>query len=957
MPISSYSTPTVNYSITNATVSIDEARDQIQPFSFLDFINYTKVDYSPEEYSTFYTSYIKEWYSTKDLTQEEQVNEFKTFYTNFIKEIVLNFTTESERRFLSKIDFDNPTDLDIALPFYANKIREIVLFYKNKRDEGKYVIDRNKIKGSSSGVERAIFDNVYNFVFGSQDTLSTSGIQLSSIISKLDIDVEEYIDVYGDYFDLPRTPSQETGLRQELYSSNINNIDPDYYFDPDALNVLTNNSLLSSVPVFYINPPAINVDPICDPNNPLAEAGRERTKGGLSPTEVYRLKRQLISKYCGTDFYYVDTTQTTPTSGLLFRSENPTNNLLNLQTADTATVESNQIKLLKDIGLFFKPNKIGLFKLNVDKSEHVIDLDSLEDNQIYIFPDPKSYGNVSTNAQSAYPVSFKYDYRDGIRNISSGVATGDPYITNKQQTFNGYNTKERNSNNLEFLNENGIKFNFSDLYNQGFLQKVQYDIYGNEYGLFKPDSLTEITELEGVNILDLLLDGHLFFDNEEGYNFDYSTVSREGTTIRSGLSTFTNGFSSLESPLLLYFREFRPYQDFQASFAPRNIVPLYRDGAQFTFLNNNLLPDPLPSSDPNWPGTGDYYYSTLVDASSTTFDIRYSLSADGYSSYDCGFFTDDIVVPNDFNYSETYRYIGETDTRFSTQVSTLTSSSSLPTQEERKQLAGKLYVKNQRYSLSYPLSTALEKTLTKYTQSIRDDLNSNLNNFDVVKDVIVLETPSTLILEKISYDDGIFSSSQTNNTIYSVISSDPFAKKSNRFYNEEENKIYFAITTSLDNCLYPRVPEVSLFSRPRNKRAIIPEIYEYDINTNIGRKVFPLDDASYDDVLSKFIISVEENGDSFAPVSVKTPNITYNSTNDLFKITYIILDNNNQTHFCNATFTNINNKIELDSIKVYFTNGIVRTTTFNQTYSTFFASISSTSGSHGTDINDSIIKI
>ena len=957
MPASTYSTPEVNFSITNIAVSLDEARDQIQPFSFLDFINYTKVDYTPEEYSKFYSSYIKTWYSKKELTQEEQADEFKTFYTNFIKEIVLNFTTESERRFLSKIDYNSPTDLDIVLPFYANKLREIVLFYKNKRDEGKYVIDRNKVKGSNSGVERAIFDNVYNFVFGSQDTLSTSGIQLSSIISKLDIDIEEYIDVYGDYFDLPRTSSQETGLREELYSSNINNIDPDYYFDPDALKILTNNALLSSVPVFYINPPRISVDPVCDPNNPLAEAEREKTRGGLSPREIYRLKRQLISKYCGTDFYYIDTTQATPLSGLLFRAENPTNNLLNLQTADTATVESNQIRLLKDIGLFFTPNKIGLFKLNVDKSEHVIDTNQLEDNQIYIYPDPNSYGNVSTNPQSAYPISFKFDYRDGIRNISSGIAGGDPYVTNEHQTFNGYNTKERRSNNLEFFNDNGIKFNFSDLYNQGFLQKVQYDIYGNEYGLFKSDSLAEITELEGVNILDLLLDGHLFFDTEEGYNFDYSIASRDGSTIRSGLSTFTNGFSSLEFPYLLYFREFRPYLDFQASFSTRHLIPLYRDGAQFTFLDSSPLPDPLFSSDPDWPGTGDYYYNTLVDASSTTFDIRYSLSADGYSSYDCGFFTDDIVIPNDFNYSKTYRYIGEVDTRFNTQVSTLTSPSSLPTQEERKQLAGKLYIKNQRHSLSYPLSTALEKTLTKYTQAIRDDLNNNLNNFDVVKDVVILETPSILVFEKISYDNGIFSSSQINNTVYSVVSSDPFAKKSNRFYNEAENKIYFAITRSLDNCLYPRVPEVSLLSRPRNNQAIIPEIYEHDINTNIYRKVFPLDDASYADVLSKFIISVKENGDSFAPVCVKTPNITYNSTNDLFKITYIILDNNNQTHFCNATFTNINNKIELDSIKVYFTNGIIRTTTFNQTYSTFFATISSTSGSYGTDINGSILKI
>ena len=487
------------------------------------------------------------------------------------------------------------------------------------------------------------------------------------------------------------------------------------------------------------------------------------------------------------------------------------------------------------------------------------------------------------------------------------------------------------------------------------MQKVQYDIYGNEYGLFKSDSLTEVSELVNINILDLLLDGHLFFDPIEGYNFDYSTASTDGTTIRSGLSTFTNGFSALENFLLLYLREFTPYQDFQASFSTRHIVPLYRDGAQFTFLDNSALPDPLSSSDPGWPGPLNYYYSVLANGQDFTTDVRFNLSADGYMNYDCGFFTDNIVIPNDFDYSKTYRYVEEVDTRFSTQLSTLTSSR-IPTQEERKQLAGKLYVKNQRYSLSYPLSTALEKTLTKYSQAIRNDLNNNLNNFDIVKDVIILETPSTLILEKIAYKDGSFGSSQTNNTVYSVVSSDPLVKKSNRFFNETENKIYFTITSPLEDCRYPRVPQVSIY-RPRNKWALIPEIYEYDINTNIGRKVFPLDDTSYSDVLEKFIISATGNNYSFAPVSVKTPTITYNSTNDLYKVTYIVMDSNNQSHFCDATFTNINNKIELNSINIYSTNGITKTTTFNYTYSTFFANISSTSGGYIVDETNSIIKI
>ena len=147
----------VNYSITNAEV--DDARDTVSPFSFLDFIQYTKVDYTPEEYSSYYTAYLKKYYALKDVSKTEQNNLFKDYYRQFIEEIVISYTTENEKRFLQKIDFTDPADLDIAIPFFANKLKEVALFYKKRRDEGKYVIERNKLKGSTTGVEKAIFDN------------------------------------------------------------------------------------------------------------------------------------------------------------------------------------------------------------------------------------------------------------------------------------------------------------------------------------------------------------------------------------------------------------------------------------------------------------------------------------------------------------------------------------------------------------------------------------------------------------------------------------------------------------------------------------------------------------------------------------------------------------------------------------------------------------------------------
>ena len=188
-----YNNIEINFSVTNPVLQ-DEVRDNISPFSFLDFITYSRVEYAPEEYSSLYTRYLKLWYSKQDTSKSEQTEQFKDHYRQFMREVVINYTTESEKRFLEKINFKDPADLDIAIPFFANKLKDIALFYKKKRDEGKYVIDRNKVKGSTVGVEKAIFDNIYNLIITADDTLNSQTYNINTIASNLNIDIEEYID-------------------------------------------------------------------------------------------------------------------------------------------------------------------------------------------------------------------------------------------------------------------------------------------------------------------------------------------------------------------------------------------------------------------------------------------------------------------------------------------------------------------------------------------------------------------------------------------------------------------------------------------------------------------------------------------------------------------------------------------------------------------------------------------
>jgi hypothetical protein len=271
----SATTVSVLYSITNDEITNGDFRDNVTPFSFLDFINNTQADYAPEEYSNFYSSYLSNWHSKQQGSEVEQKVAFTEYYQQFIKEIVVSYTTESEKRFLEKINFNDPVDLDVAIPFFANRLKDIALFYKKKRDEGKFVIDRNKLKGSTTGVEKAIFDNIYNFLFTAEDSLNAQTFDITGITDGLGIEIEEFVDVYGNYFDLPK----------DGVPDNINSIDTKYYLDPLAIEAVTGQeNFLGAIRSFKVNPPAISpeeFDAICNPDNELVEIFNAYEKGGI----------------------------------------------------------------------------------------------------------------------------------------------------------------------------------------------------------------------------------------------------------------------------------------------------------------------------------------------------------------------------------------------------------------------------------------------------------------------------------------------------------------------------------------------------------------------------------------------------------------------------------------------------------------------------------------------------
>lgn len=580
----------VDNSITNPNAS--DIKDNNAPFSFTDFLKYTNNLYTPTIYNELYIDYIKRWYNTKNEISVSEEEFVQKQYIELLKEITLTYTSEDERRYLQNVNFDDPEDLEIIIPFYTRKIKEIVLFYKERRDKLKFVVERNKRKTTEFSIDRAAREIIIDYLFDS-NTRSTLNIDIDTITADMQIDVEELIDTFGAYLDLSTPPpTYGSALRQEFFSSNLNEINADELLSlSESLRKnLFNNVFLKELGVAFTINVNLNYDPICTPSNPIGDFIESKTVNGVQPDTKQQLYQQLLEKYIGVDFYYVQRNSAGEVlSGKLLTAANPSGNLVNIRNASTATVPSDQLLALKKLGLFFNEDNLGILRFNSSAFTYSVDPSKISSGETYVYPDPMVYGSDQR------PIVFNIDNTAGVKNISTSFAYGDPDVGPKDQSYYAYFTNEQMFE-TDDINRNGLVDKFTELYNQGYCFDWKEDVYGNEYGVFK-DTLGQysygklsLDDLTGDNYFVKLLvfNGWLFSDftpanSQAVYDMSGPYVGLNDVYM-SGLSTNGGDFTSINTPYYLNFRAFTPYQDIPSNY---DLYPILDDTS--VLINTQVL--------------------------------------------------------------------------------------------------------------------------------------------------------------------------------------------------------------------------------------------------------------------------------------------------------------------------------------------------------------------------------
>ncbi|MBQ7820525.1 MAG: hypothetical protein IJ341_12625 [Bacteroidales bacterium] len=806
-----------------------DAKDNKRAFTFIEFIKEFGYDNSPSSFLNEYKTYLSLWNNKKGQASTLSDKEFiQASLIDTLKSIILTYSSYEEQDFIANIDWDNEMHRKAIIPFFAEKIKNLCDFYKAKREEAPIIVNKNKFKGSRKSIEQIIYDKIIDFYFENRN-LSVQAAEIKkNLQNNLSISIEQYIDIYSDYFDIPRDKECNDKTRAKFISANINT--PNYEDYLQVAKVITET--LYSGEVYLEEIPLIAQIGLDFSQKCVGDVATLRDKllnnatiNLISINEQIALRRRLYEKYLGCDLYYIYCDdKNNIVFDLLTKAENPSGNLLNCGTSDMAVVEADNLKLLSKIGLFFKPDKMGILKVNADNFKWEIDKSKLEESTFYIFPDPNKYGDIGNNKSIFYPLIYEYKLDSYIKNLSSGYAKDEPLAYISSTTWNTYYSAQDRD---YILNKNqDFNYSFTSLANNGIISNYQVDIYGNEYGLFKGYKETK-TNKDGKEIITIYI--------PEKFSLPTISYIPGGNTIDRNQNNKTN-----------------------------------------ILFNGGYYMDPRLKKEEKFPHneykrfTNDYIWTSLnIKANSfTTPDIL----VDAHLNF--GSFKDTIKLKYVDHYKKTSSYddILTTNTTFTSPLildnfkSKLAKLTDCVIVSENKNYndlrseSGKLFIKENGKS---PVEFKPSYSETDIENENLDNSINDIKNYAIFQEVLVVETEKEIFFFKQNIDNGL--------KFYQISPSIKIDEneKYNILFNETENKLVISILSQIpvDENLY-------------SGNYLI--IHEFDIENKklIKNVINTREDKEAKDINNFKYKCIHKKIDNFI--------LTYNNNLDIYLLTYLL---------------------------------------------------------------------
>lgn len=171
----------------------------------LSFKNWIRENYGiiPSNAEKQYQAYLLSWYQDDKIAQTESASKVRNDYATLLDNLRHLFKNDKDLERLATVDVDDGEQLKIALPYFAQKLKELAIYYINKREEIKTVKIQRNLKGSEKGLEAILRNKLLNKFSVNNTTIGLldSNDKLpdtTNIYKDLEITIQELND-YTDY--------------------------------------------------------------------------------------------------------------------------------------------------------------------------------------------------------------------------------------------------------------------------------------------------------------------------------------------------------------------------------------------------------------------------------------------------------------------------------------------------------------------------------------------------------------------------------------------------------------------------------------------------------------------------------------------------------------------------------------------------------------------------------------
>lgn len=213
--------------------------------------------------------------------------------------------------------------------------------------------------------------------------------------------------------------------------------------------------------------------------------------------------------------------------------------------------------------------------------------------------------------------------------------------------------------------------------------------------------------------------------------------------------------------------------------------------------------------------------------------------------------------------------------------------------KQKSELLGAVNFRSYNDKVIDNISTALSSTWlsldsiknTAY-EVVRENIRSEeILNFDVLNDVVIIETRDYLLLEKIDFeiDTTTIKQNKEKNILLNTGVNDDVEKNGDWFYDETLNELLICMTKT--------------YEPPDSDPVVHPVIYSVDLNNLDYKQVFPNMDYGVEPAIEKF--KLKEDLENSVVEFIDRPILTYNEDIDTYNVCYTAqLSSANDTKFC-----------------------------------------------------------